>query len=167
MTTKTIILIVAGSIVGAIVLGLLIWLMTWTILRFVYKRTMTRHLEQVKIQLAQRYRKSDIVLNTQANCFGVQSAGLFQVRGNGIIVLTKDELYFNGISGLELIIPRRDILAVSRANSHLTRTVFRPLLHVRYRTPFGEDAVAWIVPDSAQWMSALRQSTEISTPTHE
>jgi hypothetical protein len=55
-----------------------------------------------------------------ANSLGVQSAGRRQVRGNGNLALTDDELLFAQWAPQRLVrIPRRSIVEVSRANTHL------------------------------------------------
>ena len=68
--------------------------------------------------------------SSQALFFGQESKGMGQVRGNGVLVLTPELLYF------ELWAPRRrfeipveSITAVSSPRSHLGKSRFRPLLN--------------------------------------
>ena len=94
-----------------------------------------------------------------ANFFGLESQGPMQLRGNGSLVLTPEALVFDQwVPARRLSIPRRQIIEVSTARSHLGKSVFRPLLKVRFRQQDGaEDAVAWLVGDLESWLAALRQ----------
>ena len=98
-----------------------------------------------------------VLEDVRANCFGFESGGLMQVRGNGCLVLGAEELVF------VRWLPRRtwrialgDVLVVDAARSHLGKTVGRELLRVRFATERGDaDAVAWRVRDLAAWLRAL------------
>lgn len=91
-----------------------------------------------------------------ANCFGIESLGRAQVRGNGALVLTGDELYFRmAVPSREIIIPLERITTVSLVRSHLGKTIFRPLLKVDYVTDNGPDAVAWAVREPERWKQAI------------
>ena len=91
-----------------------------------------------------------------ANFFGLESKGALQVRGNGGLVLTRDELCFLPLVGdTPLRIPLRTIRAVSEVRSHLGKTVGRPLLRVEYDGEGGPDAVAWFVKDVSAWQAKL------------
>jgi hypothetical protein len=66
-----------------------------------------------------------------ANFFGQESHGVTQLRGNGTLVLTDNELYF------ERLLPRREyriplhaIRALETVTSYLGKSIFRPLLKV-------------------------------------
>jgi len=98
-------------------------------------------------------------VTSSANFFGQQSKGMGQVRGNGVLVLTEDELYF------QLYAPKRE-LAISYAalrgvevvESFLGKTKFRPLLKVDFVNEQGEaDAVAWLVSNLDQWKTGLQK----------
>jgi hypothetical protein len=90
--------------------------------------------------------------------YGQESKGKMQMRGNGILVLTQDELYF------EWLLPRREfripltaVQAVETPSSYLGKTNFRPLLKVVFQNDSGQtDAMGWIVPD----VEAARQAIE-------
>lgn len=91
-----------------------------------------------------------------ANSFGVQSAGALQLRGNGGLVLTANELhFFMLVPSRELRIPLADIREVKTVKSHLGKTVAQPLLHVRWAIGEGEEAVAWWVRDVEAWKAKL------------
>jgi hypothetical protein len=92
------------------------------------------------------------------NCYGQESKGKMQMRGNGTLVLTEDELYF------EQLVPRREfripltaVQAIETPSSFLGKTNFRPLLKVVFKNDGGQpDAMGWIVPD----VEAARQAIE-------
>lgn len=99
-----------------------------------------------------------IVIDERANCFGVESAGVTQIRGNGCLALGRDTLLFRmWIPKKEIAIPRERIIEVERVRTHLGKTKGRDLLRVRFSTPGGtEDSVAWLVHDLPAWEAALR-----------
>jgi hypothetical protein len=92
-----------------------------------------------------------------AQGLGLESRGKGQVRGNGWLVLTHDELRFRQwVPNRETRIPRAAITAVETDRWWLGKSVGRKLLVVRWRTPEGrEDAMAWNVRDLEGWLSAL------------
>lgn len=98
-----------------------------------------------------------LVIDERANCYGVESEGVTQIRGNGCLALGRDTLLFRmWIPRKEIAIPRQRITAVERARSHLGKTQGRELLRVRFTTPEGtEDSVAWLVRDLPAWEAAL------------
>jgi hypothetical protein len=89
---------------------------------------------------------------------GLQSRGKGQVRGNGWLVLTDDELRFKQwIPAREDRIPLAAVIEVETPRVWLGKTVGRKLLCVRWQTPDGgEDAMAWEVRDVDAWLSALQ-----------
>ncbi len=89
--------------------------------------------------------------------YGVESRGATQMRGNGTMVLTADELAFVlWIPHMTLRIPVRDIVEVDHPKSHLGKSGGVPLLRVRWRTAGVDDTVAWRVADLEAWTTALR-----------
>jgi hypothetical protein len=92
-----------------------------------------------------------------AQGLGLESRGKGQVRGNGWLVLTHDELRFRQwVPNRETRIPLAAITAVETDRWWLGKSVGRKLLVVRWRTPDGgEDAMAWNVRDLEGWLSAL------------
>jgi hypothetical protein len=98
-----------------------------------------------------------VAIDEMANCFGLKSKGMTQIRGNGCLAATKDELLFiMWLPRKEIRIPRPWITGIERAKSHLGKTVFRPLLRVRFTDELGRsDSVAWAVRDLPAWEAAL------------
>ena len=101
--------------------------------------------------------------SSQALFFGQESKGMGQVRGNGVLVLTPELLYF------ELWTPRRrfeipvaSITAVSSPKSYLGKSRSRPLLKVEYENRGGQaDSCAWLVRNRETWRGALSRIIEM------
>lgn len=100
-----------------------------------------------------------------ANCFGVDSLGAAQVRGNGCLALTRDELLFHKWLGRRALrIPRGAITAVDAVDSHLGKSVGRTLFRVSWRLDSGEvDSVAWLVKEPEAWLAELRHPPSTRT----
>ena len=88
---------------------------------------------------------------------GLQSRGPRQVRGNGWLVLTREELRFRQwVPYRDTTIPLAAVIAVGTERSWLGKWVGSRLLCVRWRNADGsEDAMAWEVPDLEEWIAAL------------
>lgn len=92
-----------------------------------------------------------------ANFFGQESLGKKQVRGNGVLILTEEELYFQmWMPKREFHIPVSSIVGVETTESHLKKTKLQPLLKVIFRDRKNElDSSAWLVRDPSGWEDAL------------
>ncbi len=90
---------------------------------------------------------------------GLESRGGAQVRGNGWLVLTDDELRFRmWAPDRETRIPLAAVSDVGTEKAWLGKWVGRRLLRVRWREANGtEDAMAWEVRDLEGWLAALRR----------
>lgn len=144
-----VILIVAGVVVvslGVLKLVLVVW-----------GRIAQRVERAAAARLAERHVPQDMLLHeTMANFFGEESRGPAQMRGNGGLVLTRDALVFHMlVPDRTIAIPLEDIREVSLVRSHLGKRVGRDLVHVRYATPGGTDAIAWFVRDTGPWVREL------------
>jgi len=95
---------------------------------------------------------------------GLQSRGRGQVRGNGRLVLTPEELCFRQwIPQRETTIPLAAVTSVGTERSWLGKWVGSKLLCVRWRTSDGgEDAMAWQVRDLDGWLAALHTERDES-----
>lgn len=95
-----------------------------------------------------------------ANSFGVESAGGFQVRGNGTLALTKRELLFaQWLPNRLLRIRRASISEVTTTKSHIGKTIGMELLKVVWSADTGgQDSVALWVKDLDGWIEALRST---------
>ncbi len=94
---------------------------------------------------------------------GLESRGAGQIRGNGWLVLTSDELRFRQWAPQrETRIPLAAVTAVETKRSWLGKTVGTALLCVRWRTSGGtEDAMAWEVPDLEAWLAMLAAQRDV------
>lgn len=100
---------------------------------------------------------SEVLREEDANSFGVESAGPWQVRGNGTLALTRHEVLFaQWLPNRLLRIPRRSIVEVTTVRSHLGKTIGRKLLKVVWTTEVGKrDSLALWVRDLDGWLDAL------------
>lgn len=148
-TTSLVALIVGASLVFAM-------LLTSAILFFIKKVQKTREEEVRKAFKGKRILK----MCPNAVFVGQSSGSAFgAVRGNGVLVLTEDELFFQmWVPKRDLKIPVSAVTGISTPKSFQSRTVFRPLLQVDYKNESGApDSIAWAVSDLAQWKTALER----------
>jgi hypothetical protein len=93
------------------------------------------------------------------NYFGQESKGLGQVRGNGSLILTDSELYFEMWAPKRVLrIPKHMIKLVENPPPkwHLKKSKGRPLLKIHFTNEQGiEDSAAWIVPELEDWLKKL------------
>jgi hypothetical protein len=106
---------------------------------------------------ARHFANLDVLREDDANTFGVESRTAFQVRGNGTLALTADELLFaQWVPNRLERIPRAAITEVTTTKSWLGKTIGRQLLLVRWTADAGTDAVALWVKDLDGWIAMLR-----------
>jgi len=149
MTTALLVLSIVVPIVLALTLTLL--------LTSGWVRRKSERLIQAKFD------KSAIQLQAPgANFFGQTSGGAMQLRGNGALALTDEELWFGLlVPRREISVRRKSITSARLKNSHLGKTVLRPLLYVEFQTPEGPDSCAWLVPDPQRWVDALEHPSPV------
>jgi hypothetical protein len=97
------------------------------------------------------------LLDDRANSFGVKSAGVTQIRGNGCLAATEEEVVFlMWLPRRWIRIPRDRITAVERVRTHLGKTIGASLLRLRYIDDSGKpDSIAWYVRDLPAWEAEL------------
>ncbi len=103
--------------------------------------------------------KKILIADDMANFFGLESLGVWKIRGNGVLLLTKEELIF-GIwkPKRDLLILVRNIIEISNPKSHMHRSVFRPLLKIVFKNERGEsDSAAWYVRELDKWNQILNE----------
>ncbi|MDQ7029810.1 MAG: hypothetical protein Q9O62_08555 [Ardenticatenia bacterium] len=117
-----------------------------TTVLLVVRRWRSKHTEQVLRTFAN---KRVLAVEPNANFFGQESSGYIQVRGNGILLVTEEELYFEmWMPRRVLHIPKAALLSVGTSSSHLGKTRGSLLLKVVFQNPQGEvDSAAWLVQD--------------------
>jgi len=111
-------------------------------------------------EIHEKYKDKVILLADDiANFFGLESSGVWKVRGNGVLLLTQEDLFFGMWKPKkDLLIPLKSIIEVTNPKSHMHRSVFRPLLKITFRNENGEtDSAAWFVTKVDEWNEILRQ----------
>lgn len=126
--------------------GLLFWL----------KSVLKKRREEV----ARRFRRIKIIRQHNfAQFYGLESRGHAQARGNGVLVLTADELYFlQALPRREFIIPIDSITDVTNPRSHLGKSNMRKILRIDFAIKRKEDAIAWNVDDVDAWTKAVEEA---------
>jgi len=105
-----------------------------------------------------------LLTSPMANLFGIQSGGMKQIRGNGILLLTSSQLYFRMLlPRRELLVPLGSITSVETPKSYLGKTRGRKLLEIDFRNDIGgTDSAAWLVPDLEKWVETIRGQAELN-----
>lgn len=101
-----------------------------------------------------------VLASPNANFFGQESKGLAQWRGNGILVLTDQQLYFRRMAPrADWRLPLSAITGVDTPREHLAKVSAKPLLRVHYTNEQGQpDSLAWQVPNLDTWTQKLREA---------
>ena len=91
-----------------------------------------------------------------------QSDGYSHFKGNGYLVLTEDELYFERRVVRKLIIvPAGAIIKAERTKRLAGKSVGKMMLKVVFLTQTGQpDAIAWRVKELEQWISEISALAE-------
>lgn len=108
--------------------------------------------------------KNIVISSNNANFFGQQSHKSLQMRGNGVLLLTHYDLFFEmWVPKKVLQIPTSSILKVEITKSFLHKSVFRKLLKVSFQNENGEDdAAAWWVTSLNSWIEELEKVKNIT-----
>jgi len=103
------------------------------------------------------YRPDQILLEEyRANFFGRESAGVFQVRGNGALVLTATDLhFFMLLPKTEICIPILSIREITITKQHLYKVTPFDLLKVVYSENGQLDSIAWYLSQPAMWKQRI------------
>jgi hypothetical protein len=142
----------ALKVVLPVLAGLIV---LFTVLRLVLGHFRRKFREEIRRKFAG---KQIVRESVGANFFGRSSKGVGQIRGNGALVLTPQDLYFVMFAPRrEVVIPLETVTSVTTPRSHLGKTIGSKLLRVDFRTPAGEDAAAWAVRDAESWAAAVRR----------
>jgi hypothetical protein len=110
-------------------------------------------------EIVQKFSKQGIRIKGNANFFGIESHGVMQIRGNGILLLTDAALVFGMFRPKrDFVIPLASIEKIVLARSHLAKTVFQPLLKVYFINEEGDaDSVAWWTDNPGEWKNILEK----------
>ena len=101
--------------------------------------------------------KKILLVDDMSNFFGLESLGVWKVRGNGVLLLTEEELFFGMWKPQkELLIPIKSIIEITNPKSHMHRSIFRPLLKVTFKNTNREnDSAAWYVQNLDEWNDVI------------
>jgi len=114
-------------------------------------------------ELFKNYHKDRIIyFSKEVNFFGQKSAGRAQVRGNGSLLLTPNELHFlRWMPKKNIIIPLEDIENIERVNSFLGKTKRQDLLKIEFSNHQGEiDSAAWLLDNMHAWEKVIKDSLD-------
>jgi len=101
--------------------------------------------------------KKVLSVKSNANFFGQESLGYKQARGNGVLVITEEELYFEmWLPKKTFSVPLKSITSIETPKSHLGKTKGRPLLKIIFKSEKEEeDSMAWLTGDLAKYKNLL------------
>ncbi|MFW9819108.1 MAG: hypothetical protein ACFFE5_05815 [Candidatus Thorarchaeota archaeon] len=111
-------------------------------------------------EIHEKYKDKNLLLvDDISNFFGLESSGVWKVRGNGVLLLTEVELFFGmWKSKKDLVISVKSIIEVLNPKSHMHKSIFRPLLKVVFTNDNGEvDSAAWYVRNLEDWNNILKE----------
>jgi len=111
-------------------------------------------------EIREKYKDENVlIINDTSNFFGLESLGVWKVRGSGVLLLTEEELFFGMWKPKkELLIPVKSIIKVTNPKSHMHRSAFRPLLKITFNNEKGEsDSAAWYIRNLDKWNDVLNK----------
>ena len=100
-----------------------------------------------------------LIYDEMANFFGLESLGVWKIRGNGVLLLTNEMLFYEMWKPKkELSISIESMIKITNPKSHLHRSVFKPLLKIIFKNENDEiDSAAWYVRNLNQWNQILNK----------
>jgi hypothetical protein len=111
-------------------------------------------------QILSNFDESQISLvSANPNFYGQYSLGRGQIRGNGVLILTSDSLFFEMyFPKKKFYFPLRNITKVDTVKSFLGKTQFRQLLRISFINDKGEeDSATWLVKNLDVWINRIEQ----------
>jgi hypothetical protein len=114
-------------------------------------------------ELFANYHKDRIIyFSKKVDFFGQQSAGRAQLRGNGSLLLTPDELHFSRwLPKKSLVISLNDIENIERVNSFLGKRKKRELLKIDFNNKQGQkDSAAWFLDNMHVWEQVIKDNLD-------
>jgi len=142
------------SLLIILTVGLLAFLLVQRIILAVIRRVL-------RDDVRRRTQGREVIRQTfAANSFGLESLGARQIRGNGALILTREDLIFiMAFPRRETRVPLNTVTSVSLPRSHLGKTALRPLLRVAFQGPSGDDAIGLAVKDPEGWQQDIQELT--------
>jgi hypothetical protein len=141
-----------GPVLYALVpTAILVAVIVYMIVRL--RRTVAKRRAELQAILAGR---TPIRQDDRVNCFGLESLGATQLRGNGLLALASDELVFlQFVPNRVVRVPLDRISVVDECDSWLGKTVFQSLLRVAWSDGAGQERAAFWVRDPSGWRSTI------------
>ena len=151
-------------VIGLVVLGVVVAVLVLSAVAKLTLHLMKRPLEG---RIAARYSRGDVLFqDLTANSFGLESAGVWQGRGNGALVLTATHLhFFQLMSRPDLLIPLDAIVEITFPKSLMGKATVYDLLKVRFVVDGKTDSSAWYVADPRAWKERI-EAARASTAAH-
>ncbi|MFC1646433.1 hypothetical protein ACFL2Y_04575 [Candidatus Omnitrophota bacterium] len=126
-----------------------------------YALSMLKNIQAKRAEeVLDKYKDKKILrVSSNANYFGQESKGVTQIRGNGVLLLTQEELCFEmWAPKRELRIPVSSISGVESTQSHLSKSILTPLLKVVFKNESGQtDSAAWLVNNLDNWKESIEK----------
>jgi hypothetical protein len=146
-----------GEIIGLVVLGVAAIVIVVAVAARLVLHLLMKPLEA---RIAARYAEHEVLLkDLGANSFGLESKGVFQLRGNGALVLTASHLhFFQFLPKREVCIPLVAITAIDFTHTHLGKATTRDLLKVRFEDGGKADSIAWYLSDTQAWKERIEDA---------
>ena len=143
-------------IISIIIAGIVIIIIVYLIvIFFVYLK---RRQDEVEEKFQKRFAGKKIkIMDKSALYVAKQSDGHSHFQGNGYLVLTEDELYFERrVVKKLIIIPIGSIVKAERTKRLAGKSVLKMMLKVVFLTQTGEqDAIAWKVKGLEKWIGTF------------
>jgi hypothetical protein len=144
------------EIIGLVSLGVVVIVLVFVVVPKLVLRLMNGPLEA---RIAALYSADEILMkDLAANTFGLESWGVWQGRGNGALVLTKDCLhFFRFVSGGDVRVPLAALTEVTFTKTHLGKATIYDLLKVHFAVDDKPDSIAWYLTDPKAWKSRIEE----------
>ncbi len=141
-------------IIGLVALGVLVVTFVAAVLSKGVFAFMKGPLED---RIAAQYGQDEILMqDLKANSFGRESAGVWQCRGNGGLVLTAKHLhFFQFLPKRDFRVPLDAISELTLTKSHLGKATIYDLLKVHFSADGQRDSVAWYLTDPQAWKDKI------------
>lgn len=144
------------KIIGLAALGVVVALLLLSAVSRLVLYIMKGSLEA---RIAAHYGPEELLMkDLAANSFGLESKGVWQGRGNGGLVLTKDYLHFyRFVRGADLRVSLGAITELSFTKRHLGKATMYDLLKVQFSADGKTDSIAWYLTDPKGWKGRIEE----------
>ncbi len=142
------------TVIGLIVLGVVVIMLATVMISKLVLYFIRNSLEE---RIAAQYRPNEILMkDLKANSFGLESAGVYQLRGNGGLVLTEKQLhFFMFVPKSDRCVPLDAIIELTLTKSHLGKATLYDLLKVNFSENGKTNSIAWYVTDPRSWKDRI------------